>query len=64
LKKVVHDGTLTGDCIARENTAKLLEEVNTVLHSSDILSPAEKEFFMSMKRLCEASLAGGNPICF
>ena len=64
LKKVVYDGSHTGDCIAAVETPKLLEEVNRVLHSSDILSPAEKEFFSSMKRLCEASLAAGTPICF
>jgi hypothetical protein len=64
LKKVVYDGTHTGDSVPSEEAAKLLQEVDTVLHSSDILSEPEKRFFTSMKRLCEASLASGNPIVF
>lgn len=64
LKKVVYDGTHTGDRISAEEAAKLLQEVDTVLHSSDILSDSEKSFFSSMKRLSEASIATGNPIEF
>jgi hypothetical protein len=64
LKKVVYDGSHTGDWIGSKDAVRLLQEVNTVLHSSDILSEAEKGFFMSMKRLCEASVATGNPIVF
>jgi len=41
-----------------------LQEVDLVLASSDILTDGEKEFFQSMKRLCEASIATGNPIGF
>ena len=41
-----------------------MKEVDLVLGSRDILTPGEKEFFESMKRLCEASLATGNPIGF
>jgi hypothetical protein len=41
-----------------------LKEVDTVLHSSDILAESEKEFFTNMKLLCEASIATGNPIMF
>jgi len=41
-----------------------LKEVETVLHSSDILADSEKEFFNNMKQLCEASIATGNPIMF
>jgi hypothetical protein len=62
LKKVVYDGTHTGDWIGSKEAVRLLQEVDIVLHSSDILSQAEKAFFISMKRLCEASIAAGNPI--
>ena len=64
LKKVVYDGTHTGDWISPKESPALLKEVNLVLHSIDILTPGEKEFFESMKRLCEASIATGNPIGF
>jgi hypothetical protein len=64
LKQVVYDGTHTGDWIGSKEAVRLLREVDTVLHSSDILSEAEKGFFTSMKRLCEASIATGNPIVF
>jgi hypothetical protein len=64
LKKVVYDGTHTGDWIPVEETQALLQEVETVLASKDILTPGENEFFESMKRLCEASIATGNPIVF
>jgi len=64
LKKVVYDGTHTGDWVPIKQTPALLKEVNLVLGSSDILTQGEKEFFESMKRLCEASIATGNPIMF
>jgi hypothetical protein len=64
LKHVVYDGTHSGDWIAATTAVELLKEVDTVLHSSDILAASEKEFFGSMKRLCEASMASGNPIVF
>ncbi|MGA9392289.1 MAG: hypothetical protein WBV69_17815 [Candidatus Sulfotelmatobacter sp.] len=64
LKKVLYDGTHTGDWISSKQAVKLLKEVNTVLHSSDILADSEKEFFTNMKMLCDASIATGNPIMF
>ena len=64
LKKVVYDGTHTGDWIAIKKSPALLKEVNTVLQSSDILADSEKEFFNNMKLLCEASIATGTPIMF
>jgi len=64
LNNVVYDGTHTGDWIPVKQSPALLREVNLVLQSSDILKPGEKEFFQSMKRLCEASIASGNPIVF
>ena len=64
LEKVLYDGTHTGDWIVSKDAAKLLKEVETVLHSSDILADSEKEFFNNMKQLCEASVATRNPIMF
>jgi hypothetical protein len=64
LNHVVYDGTHTGDWLPAKQTATLIKEVDLVLASRDILTPGEKEFFESMKRLCEASLATGNPIGF
>lgn len=64
LEKVLYDGTHTGDWIPVKLSPKLLKEVNTVLHSSDILAESEKEFFDNMKQLCEASNATGNPVMF
>ncbi len=64
LEKVLYDGTHTGDWVPSEETAALLKEVETVLHSRDILSSSEMEFFENMKQLCEAGLATGNPVMF
>jgi len=64
LEKVLYDGTHTGDWLSSKVAARLLKEVDTVLHSSDILADSEKEFFNNMKQLCEASIATGNPIMF
>ena len=64
LEKVLYDGTHTGDWIPAKESPALLNEVNTVLHSSDILADSEKEFFENMKQLCDASIATGNPIMF
>jgi hypothetical protein len=64
LEEVLYDGTHSGDCILSKYAPKLLKEVDTVLHSSDILADSEKEFFNNMKQLCEASIATGNAILF
>jgi hypothetical protein len=64
LKKVVYDGTHTGDWLPAKETPELLNEVDLVLQSSDILTEGEREFFEAMKRLCKASVATGNPIGF
>ena len=64
LDQVVHDGTHTGDWLPVDKSPALLREVDMVLASRDILTEGEKEFFDSMKRLCEASIATGNPIMF
>jgi len=64
LKKVLYNGTHTGDAIPVSMSAELEKEVDIVLHSTDILTDTEKEFFLSMKRLCRASIETGNPIVF
>ena len=64
LKRVVYDGTHTGDFVPAQQTPALMKEVDMVLASRDILTHGEREFFDSMKRLCEASIATGNPITF
>jgi hypothetical protein len=64
LKKVLYDGTHSGDWIPSEQTVDLLKEVDTVLHSKDILADSEKEFCLSIKKLCMASIETGNPIVF
>jgi hypothetical protein len=64
LKRVVYDGTHSGDWLPAKQTAALMKEVDLVLASRDILTPGEREFFESVKRLCEASIATGNPIGF
>ena len=64
LKKVVYDGTHTGDWLPATQTPALKKEVDLVLGSKDILTQGEREFFESMQRLCEASMATGNPIGF
>jgi hypothetical protein len=64
VEEVLYDCTHTGDWIPIKESPALLKEVNTVLHSTDILADSEKEFFDNMKELCEASIATGNPIMF
>jgi hypothetical protein len=64
LNQVVYDGTHTGDRIPIKKVPALLKEVDTVLHSKDILAPGEMEFFTNMKQLCEASIKTGNAILF
>jgi hypothetical protein len=62
VKKVLYDGARTGDWISSKDAARELNEVDIVLHSSDILADSEKEFFTHRKLLFEASVATGNPI--
>ncbi|HVR22028.1 MAG TPA: hypothetical protein VMU26_01800 [Candidatus Polarisedimenticolia bacterium] len=64
LEKVLYDLTHTGDWISSKIAKKLLKEVETVFHSSDILADFEKEFFNNMKLLCEAIVATGSPVIF
>jgi hypothetical protein len=64
LERVIYSGSHTGDWLPNSQAAPLLEEVKIVLHSADVLSDTEREFFEALRRLCEASIATGNPIMF
>jgi len=64
LEQVIYDGTHCGDSIPVKQVPQLLEEVDTILHSRDILSDHEKEFFNNMRSLCVASIETGYPIVF
>jgi hypothetical protein len=64
LEKVFYDGIHSGDSIPSADVPQLLKEVDTVLRSSNTFDSTDKEFFASMTRLCEASIATGNPIVF
>ena len=64
LESVIYDGTHCGDWLTSSKAKQLLDEVNVVLQSSDILSEPERDFFESGRRLCQASIQTGNPIVF
>jgi hypothetical protein len=64
LEKVVYNGIHSGDSIPSADVPLLQKEVDTVLRLSSTLDSTDREFFTSMGRLCEASIATGNPIVF
>ncbi len=64
MKQVIYDGTHTGDWIPSDRASKLLTEVDTILHSRDILSETEQQFFSNVRSLSLASLETGYPIVF
>jgi hypothetical protein len=64
LTQVVYNGTHCGDWIPIEKASELLHEVDTILHSKDLLTDSERRFFSSMRSLCMASIECGNPIVF
>ncbi|MGA8438322.1 MAG: hypothetical protein WB762_19430 [Candidatus Sulfotelmatobacter sp.] len=63
-EKVLCHGAHTGDWGFSKDAAKLLNEVDIVLHSSDILADSEKEFFTNMKLLSEAVWRPAIRLCF
>jgi hypothetical protein len=63
LETVLYAGGRTGDWISSKDAARLLNEVDIVLHSN-ILTDSEKEFFTHRKLLFEARVATGNLIMF
>ncbi len=64
METVLYAGARTGDWISSQDAARLLNEVDIVLHWSDTLTDSEKEFLTHRKLLFEASVATGNPIMF
>ena len=64
LKRVIYDGTHTGDFLPAAEAENLLSEVELILHSSDILSDSERIFFETLRLLCNANIEAGNPIMF
>lgn len=64
LKQVIYDGTHCGDSIPSAQAPALLAEVDTILHSRDILSETEQGFFSNVRSLCVASMDTGYPIAF
>ncbi len=64
LGNVVYSGTHSGDSISRNTAKRLQEEVDNILGLNRPLRDWEREFLGSLKRLCDASIATGNPITF
>jgi len=62
LSKVVYSGSHCGDYIKSEDAASLLKEVKGL--ESFVDDWAMKEFRGTLRSLCEASIASGNPIGF
>ena len=61
--RVAHNGIHSGDHISSSEAVLLLKEVETV-QSNASLDDLGKEFFASVKRLCQASIDTKNPIVF
>jgi hypothetical protein len=64
LEKVVYNGIHSGDSIPTADVPPLLKEVDTVVRLGNTLDSMDREFFTSIKRLCDASITTGNPIVF
>lgn len=64
LKHVIYEGTHTGAWIPSTQAKQLLTEVDSILHSRDILSETEQEFFSHVRNLSLASIETGYPIVF
>jgi hypothetical protein len=59
---VVYSGSHAGDCIGSQDAELLRNEIEELgSHTTDKIT---SEFIDSMKQLCDASLATGNPILF
>lgn len=61
-EKVVYSGIHCGDWIPTSDAQMLLEELEAL--NSRAQDEYHREFMETMKQLCEASLASGNPIVF
>ncbi len=64
LEKVVYSGTHSGDFLPACDSPELLKEVEEVTQIRSIWDACDREFFTSLRRLCEASLETRNPIVF
>src|SRR5215469_11744773 len=64
LESVIYDGTHCGDCLSSSQARELLEEVNVVLQSSDILSELEETFSRACADCARQASKTGNPIVF
>lgn len=62
LNRVVQNGVHCGDWISNEDSKLLVAEIKAI--EPGILDELQREFVETMKRLCEASIANGNPILF
>lgn len=62
LEKVVYSGTHCGDCITSTDAGLLLREVETLRPVAE--DEFHRAFLSTMTKLCEASLASGNPLFF
>jgi len=62
LEKVVYSGTHCGDCIDSAQAGVLLRELETLAPLAQ--DELHREFVDTMTKLCEASIASGNPIVF
>jgi hypothetical protein len=62
LSKVVYSGTHAGDSIQSQDAASLLQEVKSL--ESVVDDSTVQQFRETMRSLCEASIASGNPIVF
>ncbi|HKT90529.1 MAG TPA: hypothetical protein VJQ59_18935 [Candidatus Sulfotelmatobacter sp.] len=63
-EKVIFNGVHSGDHIPSADALHLLEEVDTMLQFSGSLDDSDRKFFLSVKRLCKASINTKNPIVF
>jgi hypothetical protein len=61
-EKVVYSGIHCGDWISSSEAQSLVEELEVL--SSRAEDEFHREFIQTMRQLCEASLASGNPIVF
>jgi hypothetical protein len=64
LEKVVYSGTHSGDFLPACESAGLLKEMAAADQLRGIWDACDREFFTSLRRLCEASLETRNPIIF
>lgn len=60
--KVLYSGTHAGDCLKPSEAEPLIQEAQAL--ETLIQDEYQREFVRTIKQLCEASMATGNPIAF